>query len=569
MATTPGYIGLVDGFQAITKGMDSGTNVSLLDRQTLSFATNCSTRGYYVSNRPGWAKQPITFPTTGTDYHPLFEDTLFQGAIFYAPTLGGPFLVSAHAGRVFLLDIKNDYSLSEITTAGVYMQPNIRHIWMAQAEDWLCVQDGIGPALLYNGSLMHQADANLKELPTGEAMAYSMGRLWLAKGRYYIGSDLMIGTSDSPKYTENDVINLGGSFAVPQQGGPIIGFHTVANLDSSLGEGGLAIFTRNGVFILNVPFDRTQWKNLTSMPLQSVALLKYGATSAESIVPVNSDLFFRSKGGLRSLQISRRDFGSWGQVPISAELGRVMEFEDTKLLDSASGVLLNNRLLFTVTPEWNPVHGTFHLGLGVIDFDPISGLGKQARPVYDGIYTGAKILQLVGGEVDGVDRAWAYVVSPTGKIEVWELETDWLFDGENNDERISWGFETGQYDCKLPNELKKLQMADLWYDQLAETVEFTLKYRPDSYSGWFDWHTWTETAPVFHGTPTLGTWPLPQYRTRKTIPVPADVDNPEADMAARFGYAYQFKLDVKGPARIKCFRVKFSREVEPEFNPIA
>ena len=561
----PGYNQLVDGFRAITGGIDSGLNPSLLGRESLAFGVNTTTRGGYVANRPGWKKLDIVFPNTATEVS--FRDDLFQGGIYYDPSNGGPYLASSHGGKIMLIDL-NDMHLLEITDAASRRMPNIPQVWMAQAEDWLLASDGLSAVLQFNGATVTLANPALKQTPAGQAMCYSMGRFWVARGRYYIGSDLMPGTSDAPTFTENDVINLGGSFAVPQQGGDIVGFHTVANLDTSLGQGGLAVFTRNTVHILNVPFDRTLWKNLTNVPLQSVALLKYGATSQNSICAVNSDLFYRSKDGLRSLQIARRDFGNWGNLPISTELQLVISLDDRFLLDRASATLFDNRYLFTVRPTWVPDHGVCHQGLGVIDFAFISGLTKRTSPVYDGIWTGARILQVVSGEVDGVDHCWAYVLNPVNQVELWELTTSDLFDGDEIHDRIDQAFETGCMDFQTPYELKTLQTADIWYDSLAGTIECTLKYRPNQYPGWFTWHTWTETADYGVPLPLLGPMPLPEYRTRVSMPLPPDADVVDDNRKANSGYDFQFRLEVRGPARVKRFMVKARREIEPEFGTI-
>jgi hypothetical protein len=246
----------------------------------------------------------------------------------------------------------------------------------------------------------------------------------------------------------------------------------------------------------------------------------------------------------------------------------VLEYEDQKLLDSASSCLLNNRLLFTVMPEFNSDHGTYHLGLGVVDFDNVSSLVNRSQPVYSGIYSGFKTLQLVSGTVDGVDRAWAYVLGPTNNIELWELDTDALFDGDEHKDRIEWSFETGCFDFKYDNELKRIESCEIWYDTLAGSVCFKLYYKADQYPNWFLWKSWTENAPYGQPVPALGQMPPVQYRCRRTIGPPDSLDNTFDGRPARFGFDFQLKLEVTGPARIKRIRVKAQREIEPEYGPL-
>jgi hypothetical protein len=330
------------------------------------------------------------------------------------------------------------------------------------------------------------------------------------------------------------------------------------------------IFTPNDVFYLNVPFDRTEWKNQTGMPLQRIAVMKYGTLSPDSVVPVNSDLFYRSKDGLRSIRFAVRDFSQWANTPLSTELDRVMDLDDRELLVDSSGALLNNRLLFTVSPAFDKLHGTWHRGLGVLDFSRLNSIGATEPPVYDGIWTGQRILQILNIEVNDVDRCFAYILNPNDQIELWELCLNLLFDDADQKNRITWEFETGSKNFGTPNEEKRLTTGELWYDCLGGDVEFTVWYRPDQYPGWIPWHTWTESAPYGLDLPPITLeFPMLQYRPRVGLPQPLDTVDETVGRPFRHGFEFAFRFQVKGPARIKRFMAKAERLPETEFGRFA
>ena len=99
-------------------------------------------------------------------------------------------------------------------------------------------------------------------------------------------------------------------------------------------------------------------------------------------------------------------------------------------------------------------------------------------------------------------------------------------------------------------------------------MEFTLKYRPDQYPVWFTWHSWTETADYGVPLPLLAPMPLPEYRTRVSMPLPPVADAVDDNKPASHGYDFQFRLEFRGPVRVKRFLVKAKREIEPEFGTI-
>jgi hypothetical protein len=442
--------------------------------------------------------------------------------------------------------------------------------WMEQAEDFMVIQDGQSSPIIYNGSEARRASVD--EVPVGTVMAYGLGRLWVARGREFVASDIVGGPSGTALYnqrdailhfTENDYINEGGAFLAP---GEITGMAFPSNLDTSLGEGELTVFHQGGAVTVRVPASRDDWKNL-SIPLQRVSLKPFGATGQESIVEVNGDFWFRSKDGIRSFVMAQRQFGEWGNTPMSREMNTVLSADDEKLLINTSGVLFDNRLLMTCVGQRDFDRGFYFRGLISLDFDPVSGMFDRVPPAYDGVWTGLNIFQLVVGEFRGVIRCFAFVLNSDRELEVWEITKNDIVDrpASGRETRIEWSVTTGRLGFGDNTGLKKLIGARIFRDRLQGSVDGCIEYRPDQYAVWQEWDCWTDfvSKQWCAGNDCTPLIPLPQHRTRTNFPRLAQPTDELSDRKPmNQGFDFQFRVTVTGSARIR--RMEFDTEVLQE-----
>lgn len=456
--------------------------------------------------------------------------------------------------------------------------------WLEQAEDFMVIQDGQSKPLIYDGAVLRRADSEgltgsliagttdrfVREVPVGTVMAYSNGRLWVAlsDGHSFVASDLTGGPTGTPayserdavlKFSENDIIAEGGSFGVPVTAGPITAMCSIANLDTSLGQGPLQVFTSRCAFSVNAPFDRTTWKDL-QYPIQTVSALAYGALSNESTINVNSDIWYRASDGVRSFQVARRDSNTWATTPLSREMNRMLEYDDRHQLDRSSAVVFDNRLLMTCSPERVPERGVTHRALAVLDFDRASALLERLPPAWEGVWTGVSILQIVAGEFEGVHRAFAFVLSGEDKIELWEITRDAHFDTSDLDvvdRRITSIYETRSFGFTKDNGwgLKELATGVVWVDEVSGSVRFDVAYRPDQHPCWVDWHTWSANATYKDCNPLdcLPTEYALQYRPYVRLPAPADGCDEITDKPYKHGYEFQVRFIITGHVRLKRF----------------
>jgi hypothetical protein len=567
-----------DGFASLERGMDSGRAPSLLARNQYALGINTTVRGGYITHRPGLRRLSISHlgsdGATDATLESRATSGRWQGAGYYCPPNRKAGFVYCVSGRQFMLRIggedTDDHRVFEITPGAAHADvnnPEREQSWILQAEDFCIIQNNQDKPIIYNGASSRRSNLPNKEVPVGSVMAYGLGRLWVARGRDFVASDIVGGPSGTTRYgrrdavlkfTENDYLNEGGTFRAPA---PVTAMAFPSNLDTALGEGELTVFTRTGAVIVRVPASRDDWKNL-SIPLQRTALKPKGATSQNSVVEVNSDLFFRADDGIRSFVMAQRSFGQWGNTPSSLEVRRVMDADDRRLLQFASSTLFDNRLLMTVSPVYDPTYGTYFRGLVALNFDSVSGMFEKLPPAYDGVWTGLNILQVVSGDFDGVERCFIFALSDEDTIEVWELTRDDYLDrySRTDSTRIIWSFESSTMGFDdAAGGLKVLQAAQLKADRLRGSATFTIKYRPDDHPVWQSWSpSWTKQAEdeICEIEDCALSTPLPQQRTRMNLPTPTKVDESTNNQPLNIGHEFQFRVQVEGSCRIRQMRVR-------------
>lgn len=600
---------LLDGQTSFEKGVDTYQAPTRVPRNQSCLLINNTTRQDYVGTRPGWKQVNLRFLRfdEATDKYVIdantkagFEEGYFQGFSGYVPDSGPSHLVFSVSGRLFRVGALSGGIVQEVVKADgtAIGRPTSRpQAWFKQAEIFLVVQDGQSLPLIYEGESVRESDVDglggtdaggkpLKEVPVGTAMEYSQGRLWvtLPDGRSFVAGDGVYGPTGTEayasrdsvlKFTENQYLAGGLPFAVPANMGPIRAMTALANLDTSLGQGPMQVFTPSGAFSIEAPFDRNLWSLVTN-PIKTVSLFDQGALSPWCVSLVNGDAWYRSLDGIRSFFIARRDFGTWGNRAMSYEVIRHLKDDDVSLLDRSSAALFDNRLLVTCSPQLDSRHGIYHRGLVVLDFIPLTALSGSAPPCWDGLWTGMDVLQIATVESQGITHCFAAVLAPPDdggirRIQLWELTRSAGLDLEADGTklRIARALEGPRLDFQNRLEQKVLEGCEIWADKVRGDVDFALFYRPDDYPCWFLWRAWHICARIERcstGGPCLSGLNLqPQYRTRMTGTRPPDITIPSLKQASRVGYTFQYRLETTGDAEITAIKLLANRIVEPCF----
>jgi hypothetical protein len=568
---TDGSLDFSDGINSATvPTIQSDFNPNGLKRSELAWLHNATVRGGGILQRTGWQRLIKGFSA---------DSQLFQGAMVYKPiTVNQPYLIASISGRTYRFNVYTDNSVADITGIGANINPATQpRYFFVQGEEFAVIQVGdfTTQALIWDGATMRRSlgvggGAPTTEVPPGAAMDYWKGRLWVqTDNRAYSASNLIYGAdnlypdrSGILKWSENGYFAGGGSLNIPGETGSIRALKHTSNMDATLGQGDLYIFTRDAIFALTIPISRIDWNaaGADAPPLLRMVQQRYGAVSDWAVVPVNTDLFYRSFDGVRSLQVSSRFMHQWGQVPLSRDENRVLAFDDRSLLRFGSGVEFDNRLLNTVLPFQTPV-GVCHQGLIPYDFDIISGDEERKKPpAWEGMYEGLDFLQVLKSDFGGLERCFAFVRSrQTQKIEVWELTNFLRFDQPQapDDVRVTWYFETPAYNGGNSFQLKKLEAFELWIDKLFGTTDITVEYRADSDPCWYKWAQWRECAartscetvdnPVCY--PEQGF--CEQFRTTRVSPTPPSTVCGNSGRPSHIGYQFQLRITIHGWARIR------------------
>lgn len=456
-----------------------------------------------------------------------------------------------------------------------YLHPNpslLPQVWTLQAENYFLVQNGSDACIIYDGATCRRSvRAGTKlEVPTGTAMCYANGRIHVAVNKKEIElGDIFGGPTKIIDFTETLYLAEGGKFRVPDD---ITALHVAPVLDTSLGQGPVQIHTAVGVHTLNLPVDRLRWKDLTE-PIQTVSLKTYGAQAQNSTVVVNGDTFFRAADGLRSFVMARREFGSWGNVPMSTEMQRILENDDQQFLQYGSATLFDNLLLFTVNPlPFNSGRAAYWQGLGVLDFHPLSAMGQKGPPVYAGVWNGVNVMQIVKGTFRKKERCFLFVRNAAFENELWEVDPHSRFD--NDCGRIKWVIETRAMGFQHPYGLHRLENAEAWVDRIEGEVDLALQFRRDQSPCWVDWAASAKQvcATIRQCAPNEGecfTFPnfQPGFETRIGFGKPLDTCEEFDERPARVGYFHEVRMAGTGHARVKALLLKAVEQSEPLYAP--
>lgn len=421
------------------------------------------------------------------------------------------------------------------------------------------------------------------EIPPATAMDYYMGRLWYAEERQYAAGDIVGAASGSLAYdfrdsvlkvSENPLCLGGDGFRVPTNSGNIRAIKHGANLNTALGQGQLYVFTRESVYALTVPVTRNDWiaADTNNQPLQTVVQITNGAVCDRAIAQQNGDLFYLSfEPAIRSLFVAIRYFEQWGNVPISVNENRLLAFNDRSLMQFSSAVSFDNRMLALALPEQTPV-GVAHRAIVPLNFDNISTLESKLPPVWEGMYEGVPMLEILAADYGGRPRCFAPVWNGTDlDIELWELTTADRF--ENGDNRVLWYIEFPAFTWGDEFMFKRLIGAELWLDRLFGTVLFRMEYRPDGDPCWYIWHEWelcTARNSCEDAENPHCVYPreyCESFRQTVKLPQPPRSCQRASGRPTDLCYQMQTKLTIKGFCRIRGLLLKAVKVEEQTYGP--
>lgn len=587
-----------DGFSNLSDGVDAGRNPSLIAPTQCASADNMVFRGGVPRTRPGIR---ITY-RNHTNPNMLYDATtgvfisatgvsgqggtinatgVFQGACYYAPGGGKPACIMAMIGGRLFQYIPHPY----VTGGGVAGTMEINEIaldktnsatltkaYIVQADRFCVIQDGQSKPIIFDGVTARRAED--EEVPVGTIMAYGMGRLIVvvADFRQIIFGDLY-GSHDEPdpglsvlKFTETGFLHEGGAASISFSLGKISGLHFVPQQDSSVGDGELLCFSENGMTTFQMALPREEWKE---SKFQRVVLYNVGARGWRAVLSIGEDVWFRSDDGWRSYRQARAEQGGWTHLPMSTNVRTWTETDTVKLLDYGSAIYFNNRLIATCSPYPNSGK-LFHNGLLSLDFDVLSTFGQATRPAWDDHWTSIGITQLVAGNFNGEDKAFAFSTNLNIPHEITKTShSDYYHISGTVPASITWELVLRSMDFESPYNEKELFGADYWLDKVANETEISVWYRPDQHPEWTFWQALPVVSPVgviqnitLGGVPTL----RHNFVPRRTIIKPESVVDDE-DFTGRMmrrGFEFQVRIRGQGYCELRKVRLHAKQLIEDD-----
>ena len=482
--------------QSLIGGMNSGLDPALLPLTQYSFGVNVSSRSGLVHTRPVFESVAVV------------QDGIFQGGDTYS-WMGIERIVYAISGRLYSITLAD----SKITDHGeaMMMSATALRCVFCQVDRYMVVQDGVSVPVIIEGDVARRADQSTEdstqktgfEVPIGTIMAYGQGRLFVkptvlgsgADGsRSFYAGDIQIPESPATvlQFTETEYLSGGGSISLPSDMGQITGMCFMRNAGTGSGVGALIVFGERGVSAFAVSAPRADWSNID---ISQVLFQDVGSFSPFSMTPVNSDIYFRSQDGIRSLSYSTTEAKSSGSnaifnVPLSFEATTILENDTLGAMRFTEMAFVNNRVYCLSVPA-DTTFPAFRAMIS-LDAESVGSISSPTAPIYDGVWTGYNFMALAVASKDGYNALYAFI-NRDGHNELAYLNEAVQMDPSGLPTLCR--VETRNYDFSFPTFNKTLGKVVLDLTQVVGDGSITVYYRPNGYPFWAPMNTFQIKAP--------------------------------------------------------------------------
>ncbi|MFZ9725655.1 MAG: hypothetical protein ACO3EH_00480 [Ilumatobacteraceae bacterium] len=517
MPTPQGW--LADTQATVVDGMNRGREPELISEQQAHMLRNVSIRGGRVRSRPRIVRR-ATLP-----------DGFMQGACVFRAN--GKVIVGLH-GRIYELDTAT-WERAELTGADInsFKQPRI---WTCETSGSLVIQDNQSRPFIYDGAKFRRAAKD--EVPIGGAMAYANGRLAVASGTgVQLGDIRQTEHQSELKFTETNNLLGGGEFSF---GTPVRSLAALPVIDTGSGQGALIVGCDNAVFTLKTQItQRDLW---SEVGFQTVLLPTRGITGANAAVAVNQDLYFRSSDGLRSVRTSTADYNAPGLAPLSVEVRHRFDYDTPSLLQDASVVLFDNRLLCTHSP-FVYMGRALYQGIVAFNFDGLSGRGQKSPPAFDGEWDGVVIAQIFSGLVKGTERCFILGRDIAGANSLFEVLPETADQVGDEPAQV---FESRTLFGDSPGTLKNLRRCDVQFSDIRGGIAVRVYFKPAKYPYWVKWDEFSVNAPPQQQWGRV----VAQNRTLLSTRSPIEDVDPSTGRLISCSTGFQVRVEWDGLARL-------------------
>lgn len=448
----------VNGSAFFVAGMNSSDDPMFANDRAYFSAVNIVNRGGIAKVRPG--------------YLTVFDlpDGNLQGACYYRPLESAPFIVFAVEGVIYVS--KAPFS-SYAPLPGIQFYRSAKFVYwqvatksVEQDEEGvpipidpvrlLVMQDGgYTRAAYWDGSTARHLDPTEDETPLGGPMAWSGGRLWVARGNRLFAGDI----DDPLKFTEDTYLSEGGSFFMVE---PITAMMEIPGLATPQ----LAVFTSSNAQLFQSGIrDRTLWKEQIGPPFQSNLFPSVGCVAHRSLISQYGLLWWFTTTGLTNFNAAQQARTSSILAPQDIEMAvsKGNMSPDVSRIASAS---LENYGLFSV-----PSGSKWNRHTWILDKAVLAGLGKDTVATWNSLWTGTFPAEWATGSVNNVERIFHASKDLDGKNRLWEA---FQSDRQDNDNPITCFVETKTHidfgDKATGLDLKTFKFAEITFNEIRGRV---------------------------------------------------------------------------------------------------
>lgn len=386
-----------------TAGMNTVRHPWLLRPDQYRRAVNVVNRGGVAQTRPGFAHQ-LTLPAGN-----------LQGLCHFSATKNSEteadYLVFSVDGSIYAVPFPlaqpKDWEFFRIQNLQFDKNAEMVHFCVAEktvttlanqsiqlvpSYNILVIQDGITSAGYWDGydsGHLKEAEPAL-ETPKGTWMAFSGGRLWVARGKVVVASDLF----DPLRFSERVNGASRGDFLFSKNVTGLVGF--VGDNRAEI----LSVFTDSRSEVIQSGIrDRSKWASTPNF--QSILFPSTGCIAGRSIVFQAGLMWWYSAGGLVS-----------SDAAASSNLTSQINFRDAEMAFSKqslnsdqSGICalsFENYLLVSAPVNENLNSETF-----VLDYATMSEASAEKIPAWSSVWTGIRPIQWTTANVGNRRRAFA------------------------------------------------------------------------------------------------------------------------------------------------------------------
>lgn len=504
----------IDGQLEFTGGQDASKVPHLVPENAYYAGINVSTKRGALGPRMGLKQHTLLYEEGGVKlpgkfpipYNQIFLTGKYQARIPYF-TAGESHLIIVISGIIFMVNIRTFETRHIPIADGTRLNEFASRLNWSFASRYVVIYDYPARPVIIENSTARRSDPANNEVPISVMGAYNQSRLFIANaGNEFTGGDptgslaapdapitfLEVETSSSPFFGQ--IFQLPTDYATD----PITAMGFLQLTDTSSGIGPLLVATGSQIFAFNTQNPRTTWQN---GPFGSLVVNTAGIAGPRAFANVNSDLFFLSPDGqLRTFNMSRNEQGRWSRVPISREVQNWMKVREPFMVQFGVVEYFNNKILVTANPYrakartllGAPIADYAHGGLVVISLDNISTLREPEMPVWDGLWTGVRPMDMC------VTNNRCFIISKdsTDLNNLWEVMPDETIDTVGSrTRRIRSTVYTRSYDFKDQFMNKELLVADMPIQDVRGRLDFKLEFRPSHSDKYFPWVQFTHLAP--------------------------------------------------------------------------